>query len=59
MDFNSWIGSLSVVLFMGCLIIGFAWLVMRLITPIWGEEEIGASPRMIQAGSETSMREAA
>jgi hypothetical protein len=58
MDFNSWIGSLSVVMFMGCLIIGFAWLVTRLITPIWGEEESGASPRMTQTGRET-LRKAA
>ena len=58
MDFNSWIGSLSVVLFMACLGIGLAWLVTLLITRIWGEEQIGASPRMTQTARET-LRKAA
>lgn len=59
-DVNSWITSVGVVLFLGCYITGFGWLVTRVITRIWGEEaEIAASPRMTQATSETLIRKAA
>ena len=59
-DFNGWLISVGVMLFMLSLVAGFGALVHALLAHIWGEEpEAGTAPRMSSAVKEPSFRKAA
>lgn len=59
-DFNSWIVSVGVVLFMLSLLTGFGALVSALMSRIWGEErDVAATPRMSSTAKEPPARKAA
>ena len=59
-DFEGWIASVGVVLFLGSIITGFGWLVTLLLSWIWGEEpEVAAAPPMKEPAKETPIRKAA
>lgn len=59
-DFNSWIVSIGIVLFMVGLLTGFGALVNVLISRIWGEErEAAATPRMSSRAEEPPTRKKA
>lgn len=59
-DFNSWIASVGVVLFIVSLLTGFGALVNALMSRIWGEEpDAIVTPRMNGSAKESSTRKAA
>lgn len=58
-DFNSWIASVGVVLFMGSLITGLGVLVTVLISRIWGEErDVAVTPHLSSTAKEPPLRKA-
>jgi hypothetical protein len=59
-DFNSWIASVGVVLFMLSFLTGFGALVTALISRIWGEEsDVVATPHLSSTAKEPPIRKAA
>jgi hypothetical protein len=59
-DFNRWIVSIGVVLFMVGLLTGFGALVNALMSRIWGEEaDVAASPPLSSTAKEPPIRKAA
>jgi hypothetical protein len=59
-DFNSWIASVGVMLFIVGLLTGFGALVSALMSRIWEEEsDAAATPRMGQLPKESSTRKVA
>ena len=59
-DFNGWIVSVGVVLFMLSILTGFGALVSALMSRIWGEEpDVAETPRMSSTAKEPSIRKAA
>lgn len=59
-DFNGWIISIGVVLFMLSLLTGFGALVSALMSRIWGEErDVAATPPPSSTAKEPPIRKAA
>lgn len=60
-DFNSWIISVGVVLFMLSFLTGFGALVTALLSRIWGEEErdVAATPYLSSTAKKPPIRKAA
>lgn len=59
-DFNGWLISIGVVLFMLSVFAGFGALVSALMAQIWGEEpEVAARPQMSSSSKEPPFRKAA
>lgn len=59
-DFNGWIVSVGVVLFMLSLLTGFGALVSALLSRIWGEEpDVAATPHTSSTAKEPPTRKAA
>ncbi len=59
-DFNSWIASVGVVLFMVTLLTGLGAVVNALMSRIWGEEpDATVTPRTSGSVKESSTRKAA
>ncbi len=59
-DFNSWIASVGVALFMVSLLTGSGVLVSALMSRIWGEEsDMAATPLMGETTREHPIRKAA
>lgn len=59
-DFNSWIASVGVVLFMLSFLTGFGALVTALISRIWGEErDVAATSQPSSTAKEPPSRKAA
>ena len=59
-DFNGWIVSIGIALFMVVLLAGFGALVNALLARIWGEErDVASTPRMSSAAKEPPIRKAA
>lgn len=59
-DFNGWIISIGVVLFMLSLLTGFGALVSALMSRIWGEErDVAATPPLSSTAKESPIRKAA
>ena len=59
-DFNSWIVSIGIVLFMIGLLTGFGVLVNALMSRIWGEDrDVAATPPLSSTAKEPPIRKAA
>ena len=59
-DFNSWITSIGIVLFMLSLLTGFSALVSALMSRIWGESrDDAATARLGRTAKEPPIRKAA
>lgn len=59
-DFNSWIVSIGIVLFMVGLLTGFGVLVNALLSRIWGEDrDVAATPPLSSTAKEPPIRKAA
>ena len=59
-DFNGWLISIGVVLFMLSVFSAFGALVSAFVAQIWGEEpEVAATPQMSRTAKEPPFRKAA